>query len=401
MSNNVTAAVAVGDERETSLPILGHTALLLMNIFIFMGLFSLGPTLPFVRAAFSKTAHVDLAVQLVGSAAGFAFAVTALLINRLFVYVEYRRIFVFALAAFGIFGAGGALVQNLPIIILSRIGVGAAAACIVTASLVAVGDMSSARARAKLLGMQQVIGCTAAIGLYPLMGLASQYDWRLPFFFHLSAVLVIPLVLTLPSSRATPHSTSGLPPASISKLGPFFLVTIVLVGMVVFISSIFGSLYLSRLGETKALMLALPSTATSIGAIGGAGSFIWLHSRLGIERTFAICLGTMAVGLVVVGFSTSAVSVAAGTLFIGLGTGAFPANLNAAAIRAAPLNPSRTLGIVNGLLYGSMILFPLVAAPFSQQARTTSYLILGLSALSAVAAAGFLAQSRRLGRPDG
>jgi len=393
MSNAAAPKIALEPDARASLHPFGRVALLLMNIFIFVGLFSLGPALPYVRAQFASAPNVDLGVQLVGSAAGLAFAVVSLLVGEIFERIEYRRVFMGALGAFALFGVGGVLVENLPIIILSRIGVGAASACIMTASLVAVGKVGSATARAQLLGMQQFVGCTAAIVLYPVMGVVSQVNWRYPFFFHIFALIVIPMVLTLPAAALSQQNKAPHAARRVGNLGPMLLLTIVLVGMVIFISSVFGSLYLAKLGETRAIMLSLPSTATAAGAVAGSGLFIWLQTRLGIERTFAICLAAIVAGLAIVGLSTTGISVAVGTLVIGLGTGAFAPNLNAAAIRAAPLNPSRTLGVANGLMYGSMILFPLAAVPFSQRAGGASILILSFAALASVAAVGFLIQA--------
>jgi MFS family permease len=328
------------------------------NILIFLGLFSLAPALPAVRGAFAGAANVDLLTQLVGAMSGFTFALGSFGMGPLITRFGYRRVYIISLLAFALAGAGGAALHDLYSINVTRAIVGIACAGVVNAALVAIGELVPPAAQSRLLGVQALIGGISAIVLFPIIGRLGGIDWRLAFAVHLVALLFIPLVLALPA--APPFQRAGAAQPRGRSVKPIILLTAAFAGMAVFIASVFGPLFLTTLGVTDSDLLSIPPTAAATGSVVGSALYVFLRPRLGLNGTFAFSLAAMAAGLATSGLSGSVWPLAAGAAATALGGGAFAPNLNAAAIEASPENPGPALGVVNGVMYGAMILFPIV-----------------------------------------
>lgn len=336
--------------------LLGRLALLCTYIILVIGIFSLGSALPEIQQAFTAQPNASRNTQLVGAAAGFGFALTSLALGRSVARFGYRRVLILSLLVFAVVGTGAALFHDLDVIVLSRLIVGAATALIVNSSLVAVGAIIPEADRKRFFGVQVFLGSLAGVVLYPVSGVLAGLDWRLPFALDLLGLVLLPLAWTLPNAAAgdrEPRASSKL-----GRLGPRLTLTAVLLGVVMFILSAFGSLYLAGKGVHSALLLSLPATASAIGSMMGALSYIVLQKRLGLNGALVAALLAVALGLLFAALSSGVVSLSAAFLVGGVGTSIFSPSLNEAAIRAAPADPSRTLGVANGLFYGSLIVFP-------------------------------------------
>src|SRR6202789_3442157 len=229
-----TPAGAAADGAAKALGFPGLIALLGSNVLVFLGLFSLAPLLPALKAHFGDTGNVDLLTQLVGATAGSAFALGSLFVGRLITRFGYRGVYIASLFAFAAAGAVAPIFGNLYAIIATRVIVGFASAGIVNAALVAIGRLLPAPART--LGLQVTIGSVVGIVGFPLVGQLARLDWRLGFETHLFALLFVPLALTLPIVGQTDiqreSSVRG------RGVGALVLSTAIFVGMVIFIGTI-------------------------------------------------------------------------------------------------------------------------------------------------------------------
>jgi MFS family permease len=231
---------------------------------------------------------------------------------------------------------------------------------IVNSSLVATGATIPAADRKRFFGLQTFLGSVAAVVLYPVSGMLAGLNWRLPFTLDLLGFALLPLAWTLPRAVAAEDAPRKL--SKLGRLGPRLTVTAVLLGIVMFILSAFGSLYLAEKGVHNALLLSFPATTSAIGSMLGALGYIALQKRLGLNGALVAALLAVALGMLLAAVSGGVVSLAAGFFLGGMGTSIFSPSLNEAAIRAAPGDPTRTLGVANGLFYGSLIVFPFVVA---------------------------------------
>ncbi|WP_176599212.1 MULTISPECIES: MFS transporter [Sphingobium] len=338
------------------------------GILIFLGLFSLAPALPGVRQHFQAVANADVLTQVVGAAAAFTFALGCLFSSRAIDRLGYRSVYLISLLLLGVVGPTAALLDDLYAIILTRGVVGLGCAGIVNASLVGINRLLSGKGQTRALGLQGLIGSCAAIGLFPAIGALSGISWRLAFAGHLIAILFIPLVLMLPPSRPASENAEDkvVLRAALKYVGPLTGSAAIFGGMVVFTIAMFAPLFLVQLGVTNAQLLSIPPTATVVGSAIGSWLFVPLSNRLRSSYAFALTLVVEGAGLVGIALSHSVWGVGASSLLAGIGSGLLAPLLYSSAIKASPGSPASALGLVNALLYGAMILFPLVAIPFAQ-----------------------------------
>jgi MFS family permease len=339
------------------------------GLLIFTGLFSLAPSLPVIREYFQTLPNVDVLTQMVGATSAFTFAVGCLLVSRVIDRWGYRAVYICSLLLMGVVGVLAALIDNLYGIILTRALVGFAVAGIVNSVLVGINRLLNEQGQARALGLQGAIGSFAAIGIFPIIGFLTGIDWRLAFAAHLIAFLFIPLALMLPATAAvaeTPgeHARHDLA-AAFKNVGAMIGAAAVFGGMVIFGLAMFAPLFVVSMGVTDPQLLSVPPTATVVGAAIGSWLTIPLRSRASLPRLIALTLIVESIGLTILAFSGSLWGVAAGTIIGGAGTGLLAPFLYSSVSKVSPGNPASALGLVNALLYGAMILFPLVAMPFA------------------------------------
>ena len=183
---------------QQSIPAAGRITLMTTYVHLTVGLFSIAPALPAIQAAAGRDANALISAPLVGSIAGFTYALTAVLCGSLTKRLGYRRVLLWSLTVSMLAGLAGAAWANLTFILLTRAIVGAAVALIVNAGLFAVGTVVPVRSRTGMLGVMAVIGSIAGIILFPLVGTLSAIDWRLAFLPHVLTIFAIPMVMTLP-----------------------------------------------------------------------------------------------------------------------------------------------------------------------------------------------------------
>jgi hypothetical protein len=351
------------------------------SMVLFIGLFSLAPALPAIREHFSATSHADLLTQLIGAASGLSFAIACLVTGPVIARYGFRNVYLTSLLVAALAGAAGGVMPSLGAIFFTRVIVGIACAGTINAALVAIGRILTPSAQAQVLGLQGIVGAVCAVIGFAVVAQLAAVDWRLPFAVHLIVLGLLPFVVALPSAPIRPVSKIATLPArwpsgSVMAVASF-------VGMVAFIATMASPLLLADLGIRDPIVFALPPTVASVGSAIGAAVYVVLRPRLRLAGAFGLALAAMAVGLGLQGLSNSAFGVVAGAGISMMGGGMFTPNMNAAAIARSPDNPGPALGLLNALLYGSMILFPLIVEPLSALLGDVYKVLLAYAALAA------------------
>ena len=177
-------------------------ALLACGMFMPVGLFAPSLVLPQLGRSFAGVAHAEMLTELVGALASFAFAVASPAAGAVIARLGCRRVIATALILFAVGGALPALLNNIWLILVARVGVGIALAAVFTGALVGLGSFPGEQ-RNRMFGWFSVVGGVTAIFLFPVVAAIGQYGWRPAFLVNLSALLVIPLVLQLPEALGT------------------------------------------------------------------------------------------------------------------------------------------------------------------------------------------------------
>ena len=352
--------------RVMKLSVGAQSGLLACGLFTTIGLFSPGLLLPQIEKSFAGTPHVELLVQLIGAIASFSFAVGAPLAGGLTARMGCRRVILPSLILFAIAGTAPALLDNLWTILATRVILGLSLSGIFTAGLAGIGAMP-ASSRARMFGWYSMVGGAAAILLFPVVGVLARYGWHLPFVVHLLAAAVVPLAALLPRSLGQVEQGSAAEPeASGTLLNPAMIGLLsmsVLVGMAMFIGPMYAPLYLSTLGISDTRLLAVPVTLGSIGAVMASAGYGFLHRKLGISGVSVAGMLTMGLALAVAGTSaiiplfTIAIIVHSATVAL------LAPHVSATALALSPAGKgSQAMGLANGVMFGSQLLFPFLSS---------------------------------------
>jgi MFS family permease len=124
-------------------------------------------------------------------------------------------------------GMAPLLLDSLPLIVLSRVLVGAATAMIVTTCTVLIGDNFAGLRRARYLALQPVVTTIAGVSGLSVGNALSTVSWRAPYIVFAVGMVLLPF-MTEPQSaaRVVVRRQTGPGPRPPS-LAPFLLLTVV------------------------------------------------------------------------------------------------------------------------------------------------------------------------------
>jgi len=343
------------------------TALLACGIFVTIGLFSPGLVLPQIAAAFSGTPQAPLLSELIGTIAGFSFALSAPFCGTLVGLRGCRQVILPGLVLFAAFGALPAVLDNLWLIVAIRFALGIATAAVFTAALAGIGTLAP-HIRARMFGWFSVVGGIAAIVLFPIVGQLGHFGWRPAFLVHLTSLAVLPLALAIPASLgrrprtvATAQTAHRTPFPAKAMAG--ILVMAALAGMGMILAPMYGPIYLASLGLTDTRLAAIPLMIGAAAAVLGSAAYGLANRILGIRGIFVGAGCMMGVALVVAGFTRNIVVFSAAIAGMSAMVALLSPNLNAAAVQFnRPERAAQAIGLTNGIMFGAQLLFPFLAA---------------------------------------
>lgn len=291
-----------------------------------LGAVLIAPVLPRITEAFPGVAGAAALVPMVLTAPALMIALLAPVAGRIVDAVGRRRVLIGALVVYALFGTAPLWLASLPLIVLSRVGVGITEAAIMTCCTTLLGDYFTGRTRDRMFGLQTVVTALSATAFFGIGGALGENNWRTPFWLYASS-LVLAVAVLLFIWQPRPHSEHGalaaaraaLPPVDWRAFARPLLVT--LFGGIVFYALIVElSFILDGLGVKSAAVIggasALASFATALSAI----AFPRLAAS-GTRRLLPTTFGLAGVGLLVVAVSGSVPGVLVGAVITSLGTG--------------------------------------------------------------------------------
>lgn len=349
--------------------LLGRMTLLASGIPAILGLFAFGVVLPSIAAEFHALPNAELLSQLVGGIVGLAFALSSPFVGILIARVGYRTVYFWSMVAFSIAGLSVLAIHDIYVILLTRVVIGVAVAGAVVASVTGISTLPE-RERARLFGLMTAVGGGLGLISYITIAKLAEFGWRTPFALHAIGLLMLPFILMLPRGVAAApahHGSEGAEAAGrpsrrgLSVLGGLTIAFVPLglyMGMAGVLPPVFGPFYLNSIGIADPTTIALPLMAAAFVAVVTASFYGWIQGRIGIDGMFALTLFVVAAGAGLSSVTATLGEFTLAQMVMSAGLAWTIANLNAAAVLAAPHGPSRALAIVNGLYYGAQALLP-------------------------------------------
>jgi MFS family permease len=349
-----------------------------------LGSVLLAPVLPRMMEAFATTNGVEILVPVVLTAPALVIGLLAPIAGRLVDAAGRKRVLVVALVVYALFGTAPLYLDSLGAIVASRVGVGICEAAIMTACTTLLADLFSGAVRDRWFARQTIATTLAATVFFALGGALGAVSWRAPFVLYVSSLVIAVLAAVFV------HSTGRTPAAALPPV-PWRLVAVpcvvTLFGGIVFYTPIAElSLVLASVGVTSTATIGLVSAVASLATAAGGFTFGRVSGR-GVRTLLPVALGLAAVGLVVVGLTSSVVVIAVGAVIASAGTGLLLPTLLTWALSGLDFaERGRGTGLWTAAMFIGQFFCPLVLLAASAPLGGLSPAVLALGVLTAVVA---------------
>jgi MFS family permease len=353
-----------------------------------LGAVLIAPVLPSMQVAFGGVAGAAALVPLVLTAPALVIALLAPVAGRIVDALGRKNLLVGAMVVYAFVGTAPLWLDSLPMILLSRVGVGFTEAAIMTCCTTLIADYFTGHARDKYLGLQVVFTTIAATICFGLGGVLGASSWRTPFWLYLvSLPLAVLTVVAIwePVRRRADQAARALPSVPWRQLlGP---IVVTLFGGVAFYTLVVELSYaLTAVGVTSVGTIGLVSAVASVATAIGALTFPRVAHR-GPAVLLPLAFGVIGVGLAVVAFGSGVAVVLVGAVVAGYGQGLLLPSLLTWTISSLSLEQrGRGTGLWTASLFLGEFICPLVVLALTAALSGLSAALLAIGIASLVVA---------------
>lgn len=347
--------------------------------------------LPAISNHFSSVEHAPALVRGLVSVVAISLVFAAPFAGYMAERFGVRRVLLVAAATFIVSGMSGYFIDDLWLLLASRIALGIADAFIGTLVIALVALRLGPKDRDRWIGWYTFAAAAGAFAIIPLSGVIARTGWHNVFLLYALALPILLSAATVlnPSARelSQPESDTIAAPSAFSRawLGiPFALVAVGLVsGAVENTTHIFLPFRLTELGETSPSRIAHAVLPIAIG--GAASAFCYGHVRqkLSIASTFLVAFLWGGISLLWLGQAASYEMIIVAGISLGLAVGLLAPNANAfAAAQAGPAGPARSIGFARGAFFAGAPVAQLLLEPIASSGGASAAIIaLGIFSL--------------------
>jgi len=383
-----------GTDGVAPLSTMGKASLLFSSLLSVYAIIGLAVVLPKIAAHFSEVPDAPAMVRFLFNAVSLAMIFGAPLATVLTERFGRRRVMIGAAIVYGIAGTAGALVDNLWILIATRLVLGLVTAINSTLHITLLLTAFDESRRNRWIGIFAMVGTLCAVVTFPVAGALGSIDWRLPFVMHLIAIPQLLLILAgVPDSpRAAPAAArvTGVQRPAGSGF-PAMLVLIALVtGIVAGGHASFVSFHLADIGITDTNRISLGLLVGTLAGAVTAFAFGKLREHASNRTLYCAAFALAGAGVIGVGAAASLGGVMAAQVVAGFGIGLLSPCLYALiAITGRAEDRTRNTGYAKSAFYGAPFIAQLGLEPVARLMQAGGALI-ALGAFGLVIAGVFL-----------
>jgi MFS family permease len=248
----------------------------------------------------------------------------------------------------------------------SRVLVGFAASCLLTACVSTIAATYDGNARAKAMGVAAAMGSIAAVFGYVAGGaLAQAAGWRATFIqFPIFALLELGLafagirdvgITAKPNATITEHESS--------ELWPLYLLTVIIT-TIMFMGSTQFIFLLPKDGIRTATGISLVLSTKTVVSTIVSFSFCWTEKRLGLQGALVAGLTSCAIGLTLIGAVANPMAAVLGATFLGGYVGnVMPYIYQAVTVKTPAASRARAIGRLTVFNFTGALINPIIFAP--------------------------------------
>ncbi|WP_245892618.1 MFS transporter [Helicobacter valdiviensis] len=275
-----------------------------------------------------------------------------------------------AMYAWSIFGALGALWDNIYWILFTRAMFGIATAFVMTAASALVADYYAGEDRQRALSLQGFATACGSATFMVIGGFLAHFGWRYPFVVYALGVLIALLAAKLlfepiRAQNSLEDYEDGefkiLPLVPIYFLGFFVMVTY-------YISPTQIPSFMIYNLEIKEVYVGVGMSASAIFYGLASLSYQRLRKFFSIALIYGVGFLLMGVGFLLIFYFHSFYMVLLALVLFGIGGG--PIIVNNISTLIANTNPkhrAKTLGILSAVIYFGQFVSPLLSQPFVRE----------------------------------
>lgn len=308
-----------------------------------------------------------------------------------------RTLMLWMIAAFGIVGLAGMVLQDVPLLI-SRFLMGVVSTCISASSTTLVGELVYPEKRSRVLGLQMAGSSLAGIVAMNVSGfLNDSLGWRFSFaLFPLIAIIAFAVgYLLIPPSREPTILAQAVGRQSkpawrlVLDMWPLYLFLLAM-HATAYTPNSQASFVLDADGVTRGAARAQILTVNHTMIVIAAICYPMTRRLLGSRWIPAFFLTLMASGLILLGLSRDIVTAGVALALLGFGNGTlFPHQSNLVLARAASEIRGRAVGLMVSVQFladsiNPFFFPPLIAAVGLHNAIVTIGLIAGAGVVAAL-----------------
>lgn len=341
--------------------------ILLGSSLTIVGSVMIAPVLPKLGAEFGPaTPQADALIPLVVAGPALAIALFAPVAGWLADRFGRKSMLILGTLLYALLGAAPSQLNDLSLILISRLLFGCAEAMVMTCCTTLVGDYWSGAERSRYIGRQVVtIGVVGSL-FFVIGGATGESSWRTPFLLYLLPLLLVPaMALVLWEPDHAPRSQRPKAAFGRSVLRSMAVAyLLVFAGMLAsFVVPVQSPGIVVALGITSSTLIGLCAGLGLLASL--SGSILWpvLRRRLGTRIVNALLLTLMAVGLWLLVHAESYEAVLVAVVIHGVGAGLLVPNALAPLLEFLPeATRARGVGGFTSCLYLGQFASPLVIA---------------------------------------
>ena len=345
----------------------------------------LAPVLPQITAHFAGDPNAGMLVRAMVSGLSGAMILGAVSAGYLAGRVGQLRLMMLSLVVFAAAGAAGFILDNLYLIVASRIVLGVVNAIAGVMAMAMLTTRVAPAGRERWMGFY-ILGSTGGSVLAViLVGWVAVFSWRyafLPYLIALPAALFIAAAFPPKQDKpaAVPGAAAGKPGLAWGTIGFG-----ILFGATSSAAGMYVPFHLAAAGLGDPRVLAGVFVASAFVGALASFAFGWVRLRLSVMQVFVVALLLNAVAMFVVAAAPSLLGAQLGMGISGAGIGLLAPNFFAAIAASAP--PERRVQIL-GQSRGAYYAGPLVAQPVLELVLIRQGSVAAVAGIGVIALAG-------------
>lgn len=366
------------------------TLLLISSLWVSHG--TIAPCLPGIADYFSTIPHADLLSKM-------SLTISALFVGLVsplagFILDRFGRLktLYLSLIIFSFSGVSVVFLDNLYVILLTRIILGGALGALITTLVTLVGDYYQGSERQQMSGLLSAFISLGGIIYIGSGGYLADISWRWPFLLYGAGVLLLPLGLIF-FKEPEPKKNTCLESEDKKQSASIYLILLIIGSgclISVFFIMIFTQLpfVMKDLGHHKNSMFGIVAILFNVSSIVTSLLYSKIKNVLSFSRIYALMFLFFGLGYLILGRSESFSAFLLGSLVSGFGMGFINSNTSFWLLSVTHIKiRGKVMGFMTLFLFFGQFISPLLVQlllPFGslQDIFTWSaYLLFGLSGL--------------------